>query len=92
MKLFFKGKWFEGTNPIAVCNPFDGSVVDEVPTATAEQVQEAVAAAEQRSRGAAPSLLSERNMPSTSEKYIVSQSRQTVRRVSSAPTMCCSPM
>jgi glyceraldehyde-3-phosphate dehydrogenase (NADP+) len=47
MKLFFKGKWFEGTNPIAVCNPFDGSVVDEVPTATAEQVQEAIEGATQ---------------------------------------------
>lgn len=45
MKMFLGGNWIEGTSVIEVTNPFDGSVVDTVPRATAEDVEIAIATA-----------------------------------------------
>jgi acyl-CoA reductase-like NAD-dependent aldehyde dehydrogenase len=42
MKMFLQGKWVDRTDKIEVRNPFDQSVVDTVPRATADDVQAAV--------------------------------------------------
>ena len=45
MKMFIRGQWVEGAEQIEVTSPFDGSVVDTVPKATPENVQQAIAGA-----------------------------------------------
>ncbi|MFO0917059.1 MAG: aldehyde dehydrogenase family protein [Planctomycetaceae bacterium] len=42
MKMFFKGQWNSGSGQQPVHNPFDGSVIDTVPRATAADVHDAV--------------------------------------------------
>jgi glyceraldehyde-3-phosphate dehydrogenase (NADP+) len=43
MKMFLEGRWIEGSDRIEVRNPFDGSVIDTVPKATADDVDRALA-------------------------------------------------
>lgn len=45
MKMFINGEWVDRDQKIEVLNPFDGSLVDTVPTATAEDVEAAIAGA-----------------------------------------------
>jgi len=45
MKMFFNGEWVERDQRIEVLNPFDGSLVETVPKATAEDVEAAIAGA-----------------------------------------------
>jgi glyceraldehyde-3-phosphate dehydrogenase (NADP+) len=45
MKMYVAGQWIEGRRTQPVVNPFDGSVVDTVPMATADDVERALAAA-----------------------------------------------
>lgn len=46
MKLYFKGTWRGGDELIEVINPFDGQIVDTVPRATAQDVEEAIESAQ----------------------------------------------
>ena len=46
MKLYFKGAWRGGDELIEVINPFDGQIVDTVPRATAQDVEEAIESAQ----------------------------------------------
>ena len=43
MKLFYSGRWADTGTAVEVTSPFDGSVVDTVPKATAEHVDQALA-------------------------------------------------
>ncbi len=45
MKMFLAGDWHDRPDRIEVLNPFDGSLVDTVPRATAEDVETALTAA-----------------------------------------------
>jgi len=45
MKMFINGQWVDRDQKIEVLNPFDGSLVDTVPKATAEDVEAAIAGA-----------------------------------------------
>lgn len=45
MRMFFGGEWQEGQGKIEVRSPYDGSVVDTVPQASAGDVEAAIAAA-----------------------------------------------
>ena len=45
MKFYFNGKWSDGTETIPVLNPFDQSVVDTVPAATPDEVDQAISGA-----------------------------------------------
>ncbi len=42
MKMFIRGQWVDRNEKIGVTNPFDGSVVDTVPMASAEDVKAAL--------------------------------------------------
>ena len=55
MKLYSKGAWRGGDESIEVINPFDGQIVDTVPRATAQDVEEAIESA-QRGAGDMKSL------------------------------------
>ena len=55
MKLYSKGAWRGGDESIEVINPFDGQIVDTVPRATAQDVEEAIESA-QRGPGDMTSL------------------------------------
>ena len=55
MKLYSKGAWRCGDESIEVINPFDGQIVDTVPRATAQDVEEAIESA-QRGAGDMKSL------------------------------------
>lgn len=46
MKLYLKGAWRGGDESIEVINPFDGQIVDTVPRATAQDVEEAIESAQ----------------------------------------------
>ncbi len=46
MKMLIGGKWKDSGEKIDVLDPWDGSVVDTVPSGTAEDIEEAVSAAE----------------------------------------------
>ena len=46
MKMYVAGAWSSGIHQEEVRSPYDGSVVDDVPVAGAEDVEEALAAAE----------------------------------------------
>lgn len=50
MKMFINGEWIDRDQKIEVLNPYDGSLVDTVPKASAEDVQAAIAGAEQGSQ------------------------------------------
>jgi glyceraldehyde-3-phosphate dehydrogenase (NADP+) len=43
MRMFLQGKWVSADRQIEVHNPFDGSVIDTVPQATAQEVDRALA-------------------------------------------------
>ncbi len=45
MKNFFRGEWVDRPEKIEVANPYDGSVIDTVPKASAEDVRTAIAGA-----------------------------------------------
>lgn len=45
MKMFLAGEWVDRGETIPVINPYDGSVIDTVPQARSEDVEQAVAAA-----------------------------------------------
>lgn len=45
MKLFLRGQWVDRPGKLGVCNPFDGSLVDQVPLAGAADVETALAGA-----------------------------------------------
>jgi len=45
MRIFFAGQWHDRDQKIEVRNPFDGSVVDTVPQATATDAEAAIASA-----------------------------------------------
>jgi acyl-CoA reductase-like NAD-dependent aldehyde dehydrogenase len=47
MRIFFAGQWHDRDQKIEVKNPYDGSVVDTVPAATAADVEAAIAGAMQ---------------------------------------------
>ena len=46
MKMYINGKWTEGEQSTPVFNPYDQTVVDTVPRATAAEVSEAITSAE----------------------------------------------
>jgi len=46
MRMYLGGQWVEGRDQIEVLNPFDGSVVDTVPRADSNNVQQALSSAE----------------------------------------------
>jgi acyl-CoA reductase-like NAD-dependent aldehyde dehydrogenase len=50
MKMYISGEWTESPQKMEIRSPHDGQIVDTVPSATAEQVDRSIAAAE---RGAA---------------------------------------
>jgi len=43
MKMYLEGRWQSGTNSLAVCNPFNGQQIDEVPQGTAADIDRALA-------------------------------------------------
>jgi len=45
MKMFLAGRWEDRTETIDVCDPFDNSVIDTVPSATVDDVETALSAA-----------------------------------------------
>ena len=45
MKMFLAGQWVDRKERSEVRNPFDGTVIDTVPKANAEDVEQALAAA-----------------------------------------------
>src|SRR5213080_2232762 len=45
MRIFYAGKWHDRDQKIEVRNPYDGTLVDTVPQATAADVEAAIAAA-----------------------------------------------
>ena len=56
MRMFVRGEWVDRTETIAVQNPFDGTTIDTIPQATADDVEAVVA-------GAARGAEIMRNMP-----------------------------
>lgn len=42
MKAFYKGQWSAGSQTIEVTNPFDGSVIDSVPSVTDAEIDQAL--------------------------------------------------
>src|SRR6478736_5194970 len=45
MKLFIRGAWIDHEKKLEVRHPFDGSLVDTVPIATAQDIESALAGA-----------------------------------------------
>src|SRR5262249_37372613 len=50
MKMFVAGEWTANGSELTVTDPYSGEVVDTVPSASAEDVERALAAAEQGAR------------------------------------------
>ena len=50
MKMHVGGAWVDAAETIDVLNPFDGSVVDTVPRATMDDVQQALATAQKAAK------------------------------------------
>ena len=50
MKMYLGGEWVDRDEKITVLNPYDGSVLDTVPSASIEDVDSAVASAERGAR------------------------------------------
>lgn len=46
MKMYIAGKWRSTTGTMPVYNPYDGSIVDEAPVATQEDVEKAILSAQ----------------------------------------------
>src|SRR3990172_3130346 len=47
MKMFINGQWVDSPGgTMSICSPYSGEVIDSVPRATAEQVEQTLAAAE----------------------------------------------
>jgi glyceraldehyde-3-phosphate dehydrogenase (NADP+) len=53
MRMYLAGEWVERTAKIAVLNPYDGSTVDSVPSASLDDVEKALASAEAGARAMA---------------------------------------
>ena len=53
MKMYIGGMWTEGSAQTVVRSPFDGSIVDTVPTATPAEIEAALASAERGARAMA---------------------------------------
>jgi len=47
MKMFVHGEWLDGADQIEVVHPFDGQVIDTVPSASADEVERALLGAVQ---------------------------------------------
>ena len=43
MKMYLEGRWQSGASSLAVCNPFNGQQIDEVPQGTAADIDRALA-------------------------------------------------
>ncbi len=43
MKMYLEGRWQSGASSLAVCNPFNGQPIDEVPQGTAADIDRALA-------------------------------------------------
>ena len=52
MKMLLAGQWVDGDKTIDVRDPFDDSLIDTVPAATADDVETALAAADAARGGA----------------------------------------
>ncbi|HAA76974.1 TPA: aldehyde dehydrogenase [Candidatus Latescibacteria bacterium] len=50
MQMYIDSKWVDGEGPIDVINPYDGSVVDTVPSAGDSDIEAALASAERGAR------------------------------------------
>lgn len=72
MKMFLSGEWTEKAERIEVRNPFDGSVVDTVPSGDASDVEQAVA-------GAVEGAAVMRRMPGHQRFEILSRAAQLMR-------------
>ena len=46
MRMYIAGSWVDREEKIEVIHPFDGSVIDTVPKASAEDIDKAIEAAE----------------------------------------------
>src|SRR5882724_4341117 len=46
MKMYVSGQWVDSPRTMEIRSPHDGQIVDTVPWATAEQIEQALAAAE----------------------------------------------
>jgi len=64
MKMFINGEWIDRDDKIEVTNPFDGSVIDTVPKASAEDVEVAIA-------GVAKGAEIMRNMPACERSQVL---------------------
>ena len=60
MKMYINGKWTEGEQSTPVFNPYDQTVVDTVPRATAAEVGEAITSAERGAKVMAATTAYER--------------------------------
>ena len=60
MKMYINGKWTEGEQSTPVFNPYDQTVVDTVPRATAAEVAEAITSAERGAKVMAATTAYER--------------------------------
>ena len=56
MKMLLDGEWHNREETIDVTNPFDGSLIDTVPSATSEDVDLAISSAVGRVRNLEASL------------------------------------
>ncbi len=50
MEMLIAGQWIAGTDTIPVLNPYDGTVVDTVPSASEDEIQRAIAYAAEGAR------------------------------------------
>ena len=50
MDMFIAGEWRAGSSRVAVIDPYTGETIDDVPVATADEVDDALAAAVRRRR------------------------------------------
>ena len=60
MKMYINGKWTDGGQSTPVFNPYDQTVVDTVPRATAAEVAEAITSAERGAKAMAATTAYER--------------------------------
>jgi glyceraldehyde-3-phosphate dehydrogenase (NADP+) len=60
MRMYLAGEWVERAAKIAVLNPYDGSTVDSVPSASLDDVEKALASAEAGARAMASLTAHER--------------------------------
>lgn len=72
MRMFVAGKWVDRDDKIEVHNPFDGSVVDTVPKATAADVELALASAVEGAKAM-------RKLPALERYQILHKAAETLR-------------